>query len=68
MYNGIGLQTVRGSGTNGYVQRNTAHISNTRTKVIVIMFVILLGSVKASYYNHPIPILTFFNIFNIVNV
>lgn len=33
MYNGIGLTTVRGSGTNGYVQRNTAHISNTRTKV-----------------------------------
>ena len=22
MYNGIGLQTARGSGTNGYVQRN----------------------------------------------
>lgn len=24
MYNGIGLQTARGSGTNGYVQRNWA--------------------------------------------
>ena len=30
MYNGIGLSTVRGSGTNGYVQRNTAHISKGR--------------------------------------
>jgi len=26
MYNGIGLTTVRGSGTNGYVQRNTAFV------------------------------------------
>ena len=25
-YNGIGLQTPRGSGTNGYVQRSFAHI------------------------------------------
>merc|ERR1711862_1027167 len=28
MYNGIGLTTPRGSGTNGYVQRNLAFISN----------------------------------------
>jgi hypothetical protein len=27
-YNGIGLQTARGSGTNGYVQRSLAHIRN----------------------------------------
>jgi len=26
MYNGIGLQTPRGSGTSGYVQRNMAYI------------------------------------------
>lgn len=26
MYNGIGLQTARGSGTNGYVQRNLSHL------------------------------------------
>lgn len=26
MYNGIGLTTPRGSGTNGYVQRNVAYI------------------------------------------
>lgn len=26
MYNGIGLPTPRGSGTNGYVQRNQAHV------------------------------------------
>ena len=32
MYNGIGLSTVRGSGTNGYVQRNTAHISKGRAE------------------------------------
>ena len=39
MYNGIGLSTVRGSGTNGYVQRNTAHIANTRTKVGYLVLV-----------------------------
>jgi serine/arginine repetitive matrix protein 2 len=26
MYNGIGLRTVRGSGTNGYVQKNRSHV------------------------------------------
>lgn len=26
MYNGIGLSSVRGSGTNGYVQRNFSHV------------------------------------------
>ena len=33
MYNGIGLRTVRGSGTNGYVQTNRAHVKaiNVRT-------------------------------------
>ena len=33
MYNGIGLQTVRGSGTNGYVQTNKAYVKaiNVRT-------------------------------------
>lgn len=31
MYNGIGLATVRGSGTNGYVQKNAAHVSRQRT-------------------------------------
>lgn len=30
MYNGIGLPTPRGSGTNGYVQRNLAHVRKTR--------------------------------------
>lgn len=30
MYNGIGLPTARGSGTNGYVQRNLAHVRKTR--------------------------------------
>ncbi|XP_053207369.1 serine/arginine repetitive matrix protein 2-like [Panonychus citri] len=33
MYNGIGLQTPRGSGTNGYVQRNLAHIHKSKNKV-----------------------------------
>jgi len=28
MYNGIGLSTARGSGTNGYVQKNRAYISS----------------------------------------
>ncbi len=28
MYNGIGLTTPRGSGTNGYVQRNMAFMSD----------------------------------------
>jgi serine/arginine repetitive matrix protein 2 len=30
MYNGIGLPTPRGSGTNGYVQKNLAHVSKKR--------------------------------------
>ena len=30
MYNGIGLPTARGSGTNGYIQRNLAHVSKKR--------------------------------------
>lgn len=32
MYNGIGLQTVRGSGTNGYVQRNLSHVPARRSR------------------------------------
>jgi len=32
MYNGIGLQTARGSGTNGYVQRNLGHVRRNRRK------------------------------------
>lgn len=37
MYNGIGLPTARGSGTNGFVQRNLAHVkksSLSRPKVV----------------------------------
>lgn len=30
MYNGIGLQTPRGSGTNGHVQRNFAFVKPSR--------------------------------------
>lgn len=30
MYNGIGLATARGSGTNGYVQRNWAAIKKVK--------------------------------------
>lgn len=33
MYNGIGLQTARGSGTNGYVQRNLALIRSIKNKI-----------------------------------
>lgn len=33
MYNGIGLQTPRGSGTNGHVQRNWAIVRKTKDKV-----------------------------------
>ncbi|KAE8994437.1 hypothetical protein PR001_g7570 [Phytophthora rubi] len=32
MYNGIGLRTVRGSGTNGYVQRNLSYVNALRTR------------------------------------
>ena len=32
MYNGIGLRTVRGSGTNGYVQTNRAHVDARRRR------------------------------------
>lgn len=33
MYNGIGLTTARGSGTNGYVSRNLAFVHTTKDKV-----------------------------------
>ena len=33
MYNGIGLQTARGSGTNGYIQRNLSSIKKSRQRV-----------------------------------
>ena len=33
MYNGIGLDTTRGSGTNGYVQRNFAFVPKSKNKV-----------------------------------
>lgn len=31
MYNGIGLQSVRGSGTNGYVTKNLSHVPHRRS-------------------------------------
>lgn len=33
MYNGIGLQTARGTGTNGYVQRNLSFVRTIKEKV-----------------------------------
>lgn len=33
MYNGIGLQTARGSGTNGYVQRNLSFLRKHKDRV-----------------------------------
>lgn len=33
MYNGIGLQTARGSGTSGYVQKNLSAVNKMRQKV-----------------------------------
>lgn len=33
MYNGIGLQTSRGSGTNGYIQRNLSAITSKKRKI-----------------------------------
>ncbi|KAK6189914.1 hypothetical protein SNE40_001882 [Patella caerulea] len=33
MYNGIGLETARGSGTNGYVTRNLSFIKKHRDRV-----------------------------------
>lgn len=33
MYNGIGLQTARGTGTNGYVQRNLSCVRTNKEKV-----------------------------------
>lgn len=33
MYNGIGLQTARGTGTNGYVQRNLSHVRNHKEQI-----------------------------------
>lgn len=37
MYNGIGLPTPRGSGTNGYVQRNLAHVKKSRQMKVDIV-------------------------------
>uniref|UniRef100_A0A0N5AJ86 Cwf21 domain-containing protein n=1 Tax=Syphacia muris TaxID=451379 RepID=A0A0N5AJ86_9BILA len=33
MYNGVGLQTARGSGTNGYVQANRARLQMPKNRV-----------------------------------
>ena len=33
MYNGIGLATQRGSGTNGYVTRNLSFVRNHKNRV-----------------------------------
>lgn len=33
MYNGIGLQTPRGSGTNGFVQRNLSSVKRQKDRV-----------------------------------
>lgn len=33
MYNGIGLQTTRGTGTNGYVTRNLSFVRVSKEKV-----------------------------------
>ena len=33
MYNGIGLATARGSGTNGYVQRNLGFVRSHKDRV-----------------------------------
>lgn len=30
MHNGVGLQTVRGSGTSGYVEKSLAHVQRMR--------------------------------------
>ena len=35
MYNNIGLKTARGSGTNGYVERNLAHLSAPKQEFVV---------------------------------
>ena len=32
MYNGIGLQTARGSGTSGYVQKNLSTLNKSKQK------------------------------------
>ena len=33
MYNGIGLETARGSGTNGYVQRNLSFLRSKKDNI-----------------------------------
>ncbi len=33
MYNGIGLETVRGTGTNGYVTRNLSFVRTNKEKI-----------------------------------
>ncbi|KAL7998035.1 putative mRNA splicing factor Cwf21 domain-containing protein [Plasmopara halstedii] len=59
MYNGIGLRTVRGSGTNGYVQRNLSYvnISHARQKLARNQRGIQSGllDTRGGGRNHPPP-------------
>lgn len=36
MYNGIGLPTPRGSGTNGYIERNLAHVKKNQSRPKIV--------------------------------
>ena len=53
MYNGIGLQTARGSGTNGYVQRNLSNIISKKRKIEYLNEKDRLKE-KASFVNKPL--------------
>lgn len=53
MYNGIGLQTARGSGTNGYVQRNLSNIISKKRKIEYLSEKDRLKE-KASFVNKPL--------------
>ena len=55
MYNGIGVTTARGTGTNGYVQRNLSHVRTDRkdNRQIFDYDSAMLGGYESSLIKKP---------------
>lgn len=67
MYNGIGLQTARGSGTNGYVQKNLGAIRYHKDNVS--SFVSLSASMKdPGYVEGPYELLDIHVVFVLIGL
>lgn len=55
MYNNIGLRTPRGSGTNGFIQKNLANLPPSlqtmrRNAMLVLFFFVLLCSFLSFFF------------------